>query len=116
MIPGKIVRADKVQGQASSKPLNQKYTFEEANEDRDKTNEIIDYLHFYLTSDISGTIDDSYLEGKNIGMIIGGGVILEEGTEGDGANHFSKNEEDSFITMINGTTLLPNKKYALFPR
>lgn len=116
MIPGKIIRADKVQGQASDKPLNQKYTFGEANEDRDKTNEIIDYLHFYLTSDISGVIDDPYLIGKNIGMIMGGSAILEEGVEGDEVNHFSKNAEDSFITMINDNTLIPNKKYRLITR
>jgi hypothetical protein len=116
MKPNKIVRADKILGAGSSLPLNQKYTFGEANEDRDKKNEIIDYLQFYVTSDISGIIDSSDLIGKDIGMIIGGGAILEEGIDGDGVNHFSKDTADSIITMINGNTLIPNKKYLILPR
>lgn len=116
MKPEKIVRADKIQGQASALPLNKKYTFEEANEDRDKKNEIIDYLPFYCTSDISGVIDDPDLVGKDIGMIVGGGAIYEEGEEGDGVNQFKKDTEDSVITMINGNSLIPNKKYLILPR
>jgi hypothetical protein len=112
----KIEWDDKEQGIVSPLPEEKKFTYQNANEVKSKVNANADLLPIYLTSDISGVIDSVDLVGKNIGVIIGGAAIFEEGTEGDGVNQFSKTIESSVITMINGNSLIPNKKYLLLPR
>lgn len=55
-LPDKVVWADKVTSQPSTKPTNEKLTAQEANAVRDSNNSIIDYLPIHLYTDSNGFI------------------------------------------------------------
>lgn len=124
MRPTPIVREDKVLGQESPKPLNQKYTYQNANEDRDKINAAINYLPIFITSDENGIIKDNILSGIQIGAIfqVGSPVSYSEYDQSFGTadwDEFSKDIDETTIMKARTHTPInfsPNSKFILFPR
>ena len=118
--PTPIEREDKVLGQANDRPVEEKYTYQNANEDRDKINETINYLPLYLSSNENGVIASEFLSGIHIGYIKGVGAEFFEydGTASE-ATEFSKDLDESRIMEANTHTpmvFLANSKFILYPR
>ena len=66
---------------------------------------------FKSTSDITGVIDDPKLQDRRLSLIIGGGIILEEGI------HFSKADDSTVVMEPDGLSVLhlaTNYSYTLF--
>lgn len=120
MRPTPIIREDKVLGQASDRPVEEKYTYQNANEDRDKINDAINYLPIFLSSNENGVIASALIEDLHIGYIKGVGAEYFEydGTPSE-ADEFSKDIGESRIMQAGTHTpmiFLANSKFILFPR
>jgi hypothetical protein len=133
--PTPIIRETKIQGEANPNPLNKKFTFQNANEDRDKINAAISFLPIHLTVGSDGIMsgyeveqdDGSFvniLYRKHIGSIwqIGAGVSFSEYNPDFGSaewDEFTKDYDD--ITIMEPSTNTPKyftpfTKYVLLCR
>lgn len=130
--PAKIIRVTKVLGKVNPLPENKKYTFQNANEDVGKTNEIVDFLPIHLKSDADGIITGyteiiegipvNILSNKHIGSItqLGSGISYAEydGSINE-ATEFSKDLDEVTIMEANthiSMVFAANTKFLLFPR